>query len=103
MTVWFAVIALCAGCYFLKFAGLAAPAQLREHPVVQRFAYMVPVALLAALVVVQTFSEGQTLVLDWPRTAGVGTAAVALALRAPFLVVLIAAAAVTAGLRWAGA
>lgn len=102
MMVWIAIVSLCVGCYLLKYAGVAAPASVREHPVVQRFAYMVPVALLAALVVVQTFSEGQSLTLDWPRTAGIGAAAVALVMRAPFLVVLVAAAGVTAALRFAG-
>lgn len=65
----------------------------------QRFATLIPVALLAALITVQTFGHGQALHLDWPRTVGMGAAVVALLLRAPFLVVLAAAAVVTAALR----
>ncbi len=99
--VWWAVIATCAGCYALKLAGLSAPRRLLDHPGVQRFAALVPVALLAALIAVQSFAHGQSLHMDWPRTAGLGAAVVALLLRAPFLVVLATAAVVTAGVRWA--
>lgn len=100
--IWWAVIATCAGCYLLKLAGLAAPRRVLDHPRVRRFAELVPVALLAALIVVQTFAEGQELRLDWARTAGLGAAVVALLLRAPFLVVLAVAAAVTALVRLGG-
>ncbi|MEU0516284.1 AzlD domain-containing protein [Streptosporangium sp. NPDC006007] len=98
--VWWAVLATCVGCYALKLAGLSAPRRMLDHPGVQRFAALVPVALLAALIAVQTFAHGQSLHVDWPRTAGLGAAVVALLLRAPFLVVLAAAAVVTAALRW---
>ncbi|WP_433377263.1 AzlD domain-containing protein [Streptosporangium sp. CA-115845] len=99
MTLWWAIVATCAACYALKLAGLSAPRRILDHPGVQRFATLVPVALLAALIAVQTFGHGQALHLDWPRTAGMGAAVVALLLRAPFLVVLAVAAVVTAGLR----
>ena len=55
-------------------------------------------ALLAALVVTQVFATEQKLVLD-ARAVGLATAAVALVLRAPILVVIIAAAAATALVR----
>ncbi|WP_283133568.1 AzlD domain-containing protein [Rhizohabitans arisaemae] len=102
MTLWPAVIATCLGCYLLKYAGLAAPQRILDHPEVQRFANLVPVALLAALIAVQTFTHGQALHLDVPRLAGLGAAVLALVLRAPFLVVLAVAAAVAAGLRLIG-
>ena len=57
--------------------------------------------LLAALVAVQTFGSGQSLVVD-ARVAGVAAAAVALLLRAPFLVVVVVAGVVAAALRYAG-
>ncbi|MEI6375210.1 MAG: AzlD domain-containing protein, partial [Actinomycetes bacterium] len=50
---------------------------------------------------VQTFASGQSLVLD-ARVAGVAAGAVALILRAPFLVVVIVAGVVAAGLRYWG-
>ena len=57
---------------------------------------LIPIALLAALVGTQTFSTGQHLVLD-VRAAALAVAIVAVLLRAPFLVV-VAAAALTAAL-----
>ncbi|QYC40702.1 Branched-chain amino acid transport protein (AzlD) [Nonomuraea coxensis DSM 45129] len=96
MTLWWAIAALCAGCYALKLAGLAAPQRVLDHPVVRRFAELVPVALLAALIAVQTFTEAGEAHFDPARTAGLAAAVVALLLRAPFLVVLFGAAAVTA-------
>jgi uncharacterized membrane protein len=85
-----------AGCYGLKLAGLTAP-RLR-HPRVQQAALLLPVALLAGLVVVQTFSTGHRLTVD-ARAGGLAAAAVALALRAPFLVVVAVGALTAAGLR----
>jgi branched chain amino acid efflux pump len=56
-------------------------------------------ALLAALVVTETFGgRGRSLVLD-ARAGGLAVAGVALWLRAPLYVVVVAAAAVTALLR----
>ena len=66
-----------------------------ERPLVQRLAALLPVALLAALTAQQTFGDGQQLVLD-ARAAGLAAAALALVLRAPFLVVVGVAVAVTA-------
>ncbi|ASU83437.1 branched-chain amino acid transporter AzlD [Nocardiopsis gilva YIM 90087] len=104
MTVWIAILATSAGCYLLKFAGLAAPRRLLDHPVVRRFAVTVPIALLAALIAIQSAdnADGPGLALDAARLSGLGAAVVALVLRAPFLVVVIAAAATTAGLRALG-
>lgn len=52
-------------------------------------------ALLAALVVVETFGKGRSLTLD-ARALGVVVAAVALSRRAPPIAAVVAAAAVTA-------
>jgi dihydrodipicolinate synthase/N-acetylneuraminate lyase len=52
-------------------------------------------ALLAALVVVETFGKGHSLTVD-ARALGVLFAAVALALRAPVIVAVVSAAVVTA-------
>ena len=57
-----------------------------------------PVALLAALVEVQVWSAGTSLTVD-ARTAGLAFAVEALLLRAPFLVVVVGAAATAALLR----
>lgn len=95
---WTAVLALAAGAYALKLAGWLVPARVFEDPRVRRGAALVPVALLAALVVVQTFADGRSLTVD-PRAAGLAAGAVALALRAPFLVLVVVAAATAALVR----
>lgn len=96
--IWAAVIAASVGCYLLRFAGMSLPESVLERPDVQRVAALLPVALLAALVAVETFSADAGLVIDL-RLAGLGAAVVALVLRAPFLVVIVVAAATTAVLR----
>ncbi|GAB3982108.1 hypothetical protein GCM10029978_084930 [Actinoallomurus acanthiterrae] len=102
MAVWIAVVATGLGCYALKLTGLVAPQRVLDDERVRRFTALVPVALLTALVAVQTLAHGRTLELNGPRLAGMGAAVVALLLRAPFLVVLVVAAAVAAGLRALG-
>ena len=97
---WTVLLLACAGCYLLKLAGMAVPARLLDHPVVERVADRIPVALLAALVAVQVFAQGTALVLD-ARLAALGFAVVALLLRAPFLVVVFGAALLAAVLRLA--
>lgn len=94
--IWAAVLATAAGCYLLKLLGLSVPDRVLEHPVMAKVADLIPVALLAALVAVQVFASGTSLTLD-ARLAGLAVAVVALLLRAPFLVV-VAAAALTAAL-----
>ena len=95
---WVAVVVASVGCYLLKLAGLSLPAALLERPEVQRVAVLLPVALLAGLVAVETFGADGRLVVDL-RLAGLGAGVVALVLRAPFLVVIVVAAATTALLR----
>ncbi|QCB24931.1 AzlD domain-containing protein [Streptomyces sp. SS52] len=101
MSVWVAIAVTAVGCYAVKLLGLLVPAGALERPLVRRLAALLPVALLAALTAQQTFADGQALVLD-ARAAGVGAAAVALVLRAPFLLVVAAAVVVTAGVRALG-
>jgi len=96
--MWAGVLVACASCYALKLAGLSLPASVLQDPRVQRTVPLVPVALLAALVVTQTFSTGHHLVLD-VRAAALAVAIVAVLLRAPFLVVVASAAATAALLR----
>jgi branched-subunit amino acid transport protein len=91
-TLWAAVIAASVGCYLFKLAGLSVPAAWVEQPWVARVVDFVPAALLAALVAVQAATSGHELVLDG-RLVGLAVAAVALALRAPFIVVLVLAGA----------
>jgi branched-subunit amino acid transport protein len=99
---WIAVLVTAVSCYALKLAGLTVPPRWLAHPRAQRFATLVPVALLAALIAVQAVGRGQSLAIDPARLAGLGAAAAALLLRAPFLVVIVAAAGTAAGLHALG-
>jgi Branched-chain amino acid transport protein (AzlD) len=96
--MWLAVLVGSAGCYALKLAGLSMPRRLLGNPRVLRISAMVPIALLAALVALQTFTIGTRMVID-ARVAGVAVALVAVLLRAPFLVVVVIAVVTTALLR----
>jgi branched-subunit amino acid transport protein AzlD len=98
--MWPLVLIASVGCYVLKLAGHLVPQSVLGRPRVRRIAALLPVALLAALVV-QTFGSGQALVVD-ARLPGVAAAAIALVLRAAFLVVVVVAGVVAAGLRYAG-
>lgn len=103
MTLWIALVATAAGCYLLKYAGMAAPRRLLDNVWLRRFAVAIPVALLAALIAVEALrGDGQALAWDTARMSGLGAAVVALILRAPFLVVILVAAVTTAGLRALG-
>ena len=98
MTVWIAIIGASLIAFALKFAGYTVPPAFLEKPRVSRVTNLLPAALLAALVVMQTFTTGSSLALD-ARAAGLVAAIVALLLRAPFIVVVIAAAGTAAALR----
>ena len=90
--LWAVVLAGSVGCYLLKLAGLSVPAAWVQRPLVTRVVEFVPAALLAALVAVQAATSDGALVLDG-RLVGLAVAALALALRAPFIVVLLVAGA----------
>jgi branched-subunit amino acid transport protein len=90
--LWAVVLAGSIGCYLLKLAGLSVPAAWVQRPWVTRVVDFVPAALLAALVVVQAVAAGRHLVVDG-RLVALAVAALALALRAPFIVVLLLAGA----------
>lgn len=96
------MIATGLGCYALKLTGLVAPERVIADPRVRRVIELVPVALLTGLVAVQALANGRAIEIDGPRLAGLTAAVVAFLLRAPFLVVLIVAAGVAAGLRLFG-
>jgi hypothetical protein len=96
MTLWLTVVAASLGCAALKQAGYIVPAAIVDHSGIRRIVETLPVALLSALVAVSTFASGQHLVLD-SRAAGLVTAIALVALRMPFLVVVVAACAVAAG------
>jgi hypothetical protein len=83
-----------------KLLGYLVPQRLITESV-QRFSERVTVALLAALVGIQTVSSSAGLVLD-ARVPAVIVAGLLLILRLPFIVVIVAAALVAAVLRALG-
>lgn len=68
---------------------------------IRQFSDRVTVVLMSALVAVQTFVTGNSVEFD-ARVPALGVAAILFALRVPYIVVVIAAAAVAAGLRALG-
>jgi branched chain amino acid efflux pump len=98
---WVALLVASAVCFGLKLAGHLVPEHWLAQPRVARTAGLVTVALLSALVAVQAFTDGQRLVVD-ARLPALLVAALALALRAPFVVVVLLAALTAAGLRALG-
>ncbi|WP_402467856.1 AzlD domain-containing protein [Isoptericola aurantiacus] len=99
--LWVTVLVASLASFALKLGGHLIPEHWLATDRVQRTSTLVTVALLAALVVVQTVADGQHVVVD-ARVPALAVAAVALALRAPFIVVVILAAASAAALRALG-
>jgi len=92
MTVfWIATIGAGFTAFLLKYSGHSVPERWLSHPKVQRINALIPIALLSALVAVQSFSEKSQLVID-QRAVGVSVATVALFLKAPFPIVVLSSA-----------
>ena len=88
--IWTAVIGSSIVAFAFKFIGQSIPQSVLAHPRIAKIADLIPTALLAGLVAVQTFANKTELVVD-QRLAGLAVAAIALYLRANFLVMLLAA------------
>lgn len=95
---WSLVIWLSAGAYLLKVLGFVVIGGRRLPAVLERCLVLIPAALLSALVVKDTFSVGNDVIVD-ERLAGLVVAAGLAWRRLPLLVVVIGAAATTALLR----
>jgi branched-subunit amino acid transport protein len=90
-----ALIVLGVGTYACKAFGPLLAAGRELPPTAQRLTDLLPAALLAALVATQTLATETSLTLD-ARVVGVAAAAVAVWLRAPFAIVVLVGAGVTA-------
>ena len=101
MSLWIWLLVACALAYAWKLVGYFVPARLLKDPRMSRIAGTMTIGLLASLTVVNTFATGQLLVAD-ARLGALAAAALALALRAPFLVVVLAGAGTAALLRILG-
>jgi branched chain amino acid efflux pump len=97
--VWITVGGLCLATAVIKAFGPLAFGGRSLPPALGRIIPLLAPALLAALVVTETFSgEHGSLVID-ARAGGVAVAGFAIARRAPLAVVVLLAAAATAVLR----
>ena len=92
------LIGLSIGTYGLKAAGPLLLGGRRLPARLDTVSQLLPAALLAALVVVSTVADGRNITVD-ARLLGVVAAGIALWRRAPFVVVVIVAVAVTAAVR----
>ncbi len=93
--MWIAVIGTSVIAFGLKYFGHSIPERYLSNPRALRINTLIPIALLSALVAVQTFGQKSALVID-QRVAGVAVAVIALALKAPFPVVVLGSAAASA-------
>ena len=94
------VILASIAVYSWKLLGYLVPERLITDKL-KGFADRVTVALLAALVAIQGFTSDASITLD-ARLGALGVAAVLLAMRAPYILVVLAGALVAAGLRALG-
>ena len=95
---WASVLAVGVGTVALKSVGPVGVAGRKLPTRVTDLLEMVAPAILAALVVTETFAQGRSLVVD-ARLAGVGAGIVAIALRAPIWLIVVVGAAATALVR----
>ena len=94
-TLWVTIIAVTLANAIIKAAGPVLVGGRDLPPRVVAVIALLAPALLAALVVTETFSEDQDLVFD-ERAIGVAVAGLALTLRAPVLIAVALAAVATA-------
>ena len=96
--MWPTVLIASGAAFALKLLGYVVPQRYFDTPLARRITLLIPVALLSALIGLWTFVDGTTITVD-ARAVGLLAALIALLLRAPFLVVIVAAAATAAIVR----
>ena len=96
--VWVTIFGLAVATAAIKASGPLLVGGRSLPPLALRLIALLAPALLAALVVTQTFGRDGELTLD-ARAAGLAAAAIAVAMRASLLVTMAVAALTTAGLR----
>lgn len=93
--IWIAVLGTSAIAFALKYFGHSVPERYLSNPRMLRINTLMPIALLSALVAVQTITDKSKLVID-QRLAGLSVAVIALLLKAPFPVVVLGSAVASA-------
>ena len=95
---WTLIILLTLGAYAFKVTGLVILGGRSLPPIFERCLALIPAAVVTALVMKDTFTQGQELVLD-ARALGIAVAVNAAWRKAPLIVVIVLGAAVTALVR----
>ena len=62
--LWVGIIATSVIAFLLKYLGHSVPERWLSHPRVLKINSLIPIALLSALVAVQTFTSDKSLVVD---------------------------------------
>lgn len=99
MTLWSAILVSSALVYSWKLFGYLVPEKFVSSPRIKELAALLTVALLAALVGIQTFVSAEGVSID-ARVPALIVAGVLFYLRVPFVVVVVIAAAIAALLRY---
>ncbi len=99
MEIWIAVIAASLAVYSWKILGSTLPERVLNHPKINRLATFLTVALMAGLVGVQGFVNNREISLD-ARLPALLLAVLLAILRVPFILIVLAAAASAAALRF---
>lgn len=89
--LWIGVIGTSIIAFAIKYAGHSVPEKFLSHPLIKRVNLLIPIALLSALVAVQSVTTKSAIVIDH-RLVGLGTAITALIFKAPFPLVVVSAA-----------
>jgi branched-subunit amino acid transport protein len=89
--LWIGVIGASITLFALRYLGYLVPEKFLTNPRMLRINALIPIALLSALVGVQTLTEKGKWVID-QRLSGVLVALIALRFKAPYFVVVISAA-----------
>lgn len=95
VVTWSVLIGTSAGAFVLKLLGYLVPQRWFANARLQRINNLIPIALLSALVVAEGLVVKTHVVIDH-RAAGLAVALGALFARAPFPVVVLAAAVTSA-------
>jgi hypothetical protein len=93
--LWIGVIGASIALFALRYSGYLVPEKFLTNVRMLRINTLIPIALLSALVGVQTLTEKGKWVID-QRLAGVLVALIALRFKAPYFVVVISAAVTSA-------
>lgn len=98
---WLPIIIASLGTFVLKWLGYLIPARHLDHPRVQFLVGLLPVGLLAGLIVQQTLTTANQIVIDG-RLLGAVIAVIASARKLPFIAIIFLAAISTAIARYFG-